>query len=99
MSTTTLRTPSATGAATRRNDPVAYLFVAFFTIPFFVFNILPVFFGAYVSLTRWSIVGTPRFIGLENYTRAINDPWVWLAFQNVLLYGLVIVPGVTALGL
>lgn len=99
MSTTTLGSPSATGAATRRNDPVAYLFVAFFTIPFFVFNILPVFFGAYVSLTRWSIVGTPRFIGLENYTRAFNDPWVWLAFQNVLLYGLVIVPGVTALGL
>jgi multiple sugar transport system permease protein len=99
MSSATLRSAPPTGASTRPNDPVAYLFVAFFTVPFFLFNILPVFFGAYVSLTRWSIIGTPRFIGLENFSRALADPWVWLAFKNVLLYGLVIVPGVTVLGL
>ena len=99
MSSATLRSAPPTGASSRRHDPVAYLFVAFFTVPFFVFNVLPVFFGAYVSLTRWSIIGTPRFIGLENFSRAFGDPWVWLAFKNVLLYGLVIVPGVTALGL
>ena len=39
MSSATLG--SRTASASRRNDPVAYLFVAFFAVPFFVFNILP----------------------------------------------------------
>jgi len=88
--------PAARGS---RIDAVGYLFVAFFAVPFFLFNVLPVIFGAYVSLTRWSIVGRPKFIGLENYIRAFDDPWVMVAFKNVLFYGLIIVPGVTVLGL
>ena len=83
----------------RRIDAVGYLFVAFFTIPFFLFNILPVFFGVYVGFTRWSIVGSPRWIGFDNYAQAFHDKWVWVGFQNVLLYGLLIVPSVTMLGL
>jgi multiple sugar transport system permease protein len=83
----------------RRIDAAGYLFVAFFTIPFFLFNILPVFFGIYVGFTRWSIVGSPRWIGFDNYTQAFHDKWVWVGFENVLLYGLLIVPSVTVLGL
>jgi multiple sugar transport system permease protein len=83
----------------RRVDKIGYLFVAFFTVPFFLFNILPVFFGIYVAFTRWSIVGSPRWIGFDNFTNALRDKWMWTAFENVLLYGLLIVPSVTALGL
>ncbi len=87
---------SATG---RKLDAVGYLFVAFFAIPFLVFNILPVFFGAYVAFTEWSIIGSPRWVGLENFREAFADEWVGVAFRNILLYGAIIVPGVTALGL
>ncbi|WP_158554780.1 carbohydrate ABC transporter permease [Methylovirgula sp. 4M-Z18] len=83
----------------RRVDFVGYLFVAFFSVPFFLFNILPVFFGIYVGFTRWSIIGSPRWVGLDNFTQAFNDRWVWVGFENVLLYGLLIVPSVTVLGL
>ncbi len=83
----------------RRIDAVGYLFVAFFSIPFFLFNIVPVFFGAYVAFTRWSIVGSPHWVGLDNFTNIVKDKWAWTAFGNVLLYGLIIVPSVTALGL
>ncbi|MBB3773449.1 multiple sugar transport system permease protein [Angulomicrobium tetraedrale] len=82
-----------------RVDRVGYLFVAFFSVPFFLFNILPVLFGVYVAFTRWSIVGSPRWVGTENFTRAFADPWVTVAFQNALIYGVLIVPGVTVLGL
>ncbi|MDQ0512456.1 carbohydrate ABC transporter permease [Ancylobacter amanitiformis] len=82
-----------------RVDRVGYLFVAFFAVPFFLFNILPVLFGVYVAFTRWSIVGSPRWVGTENFTRAFADPWVTVAFQNALLYGVLIVPGVSVLGL
>jgi multiple sugar transport system permease protein len=83
----------------RRADTVGYLFVAFFAVPFFAFNILPVFFGVYVAFSRWSIVGSPHWVGYDNFLAAFKDKWVWVAFENVLLYGLIIVPSVTVLGL
>lgn len=91
--------PASAGGSDRRVDRVGYLFVAFFTVPFFLFNILPVFFGVYVAFTRWSIVGSPRWIGTENFANALKDQWVSIAFRNALLYGLLIVPCVTVLGL
>jgi multiple sugar transport system permease protein len=89
----------STGDRERRVDKIGYLFVAFFTVPFFLFNILPVFFGIYVAFTRWSIVGSAHWIGIDNFTSALRDKWVWTAFENVLLYGLLIVPTITVLGL
>lgn len=56
-------------------------------------------FGTYVSLTEWSIIGQPKWIGFENYRDALTDEWVWVAFRNIILYALIIVPGVTILGL
>ena len=87
----------------RRDKPpidwVGYLFVAFFALPFLLFNIMPVLFGGFVAFTEWRIIGTPEWIGLENFTDAFADEWVWLAFRNVVFYALIIVPGVTILGL
>lgn len=80
-------------------DKAGYVLVAFFAIPFFLFNIMPVLFGFYVAFTRWSIVGAPKWEGLNNFTRAFNDQWVAVAFKNILFYGVIIVPGVTVLGL
>ena len=36
-----------------RTDWAGYAFVAFFTIPFLLFNVAPVLFGVYVSFTSW----------------------------------------------
>lgn len=84
---------------TQRLDGVAYVFVAFFTLPFLIFNVMPVFFGAYVAFTEWRIIGTPEWVGASNFETALADPWVAGAFRNVLVYALLIVPGVTCLGL
>ena len=83
----------------RTIDRAGYLFVALFAAPFLVFNIGPVFFGTYVAFTEWSIIGTPRWVGFENFREAFSDEWVGVAFTNILLYGAIIVPGVTVLGL
>jgi multiple sugar transport system permease protein len=80
-------------------DWAGYAFVGLFGIPFLLFNAGPVIFGAYVSFTEWSIVGDPVFIGLDNYREAWRDEWLHLAFVNVALYALIIVPGVVILGL
>lgn len=88
-----------TGPERHPIDRAGYVLVAFFAIPFFLFNVLPVLAGVYVSFTRWSIVGQPKWIGLDNYERALTDQWVGVAFRNVFAYGLIIVPCVTVMGL
>jgi multiple sugar transport system permease protein len=99
MTVSTVESLGGFGPSRRETDHAGYVMVAFFALPFFLFNILPVLFGVYVAFTRWSIVGAPKWIGLDNFTKAVGDQWVAVAFRNVFLYGLIIVPCVTVLGL
>lgn len=87
------------GGERQRIDWIGYVFVATFALPFLIFNLLPVFFGAYVAFTEWNIFGPPEWVGTQNFTDAWNDEWVWIAFQNVFVYALTIVPSVTILAL
>jgi multiple sugar transport system permease protein len=80
-----------------RTDWVGYVFVAFFTVPFLLFNIAPVFFGAYVAFTKWGIFGRPKWVGLQNFADAFRDEFVAIAFRNTVLYGFVIVPCVVVI--
>ena len=76
-----------------------YLFVAFFGLPFLCFNVMPVLFGLYVAFTEWSIIGEPKWVGLDNFATALNDEYLQTAFINVAFYAAIIVPGVVALGI
>ncbi|MFC4010538.1 carbohydrate ABC transporter permease [Nonomuraea purpurea] len=71
--------------------PSLLLFLAVIVVPFLM-NV-----GA--GFTRWSGVGTPRWIGLENYARLLRDERFWQSFQhNVgLIVAMAVVP--TAIGL
>ncbi|MEU4678341.1 sugar ABC transporter permease [Micromonospora sp. NPDC023737] len=53
----------------------------------------------YLSLTKWSGVGDPTFIGLENYRHLLHDQVFWTSFKNTLamIIAMVVVP--TLLGL
>jgi multiple sugar transport system permease protein len=48
---------------------------------------------------RLSRVLPVRFIGLENYVAALNDPMFWRALKNTLVITLVTVPGALMVGL
>lgn len=82
----------------RRIDWSAYAFLLPFFVPFFLFTVGAILFGAYVAFTDWRIVGQPQWVGLKNFNDAFSDPLVGKAFFNTLRYGLVIVPSVTILG-
>src|SRR5262249_13250224 len=101
--TATVAAPDRTTRALPRTDTepvdwVGYLFVAVFTLPFLLFNIAPIFFGAYVAFTKWGIFGKPRWIGLQNFRDAFKDEFVAIAFKNTILYGVIIVPSVVVIG-
>ena len=55
-----------------RTDWIGYVFIAFFAIPFVLFNIMPILFGIYVGFTDWSIIGTPNWVGIANFERAFR---------------------------
>jgi raffinose/stachyose/melibiose transport system permease protein len=71
--------------------PGAIAFTAVVAIPF----------GAnlYLSLTKWSGIGEPRWIGLDNYTRLLHDDVFWTSFRNTaaMVIAMVVVP--TLIGL
>ena len=82
-----------------RIDWHAYLFVLPFFVPFFLFQVLAIAFGLYVSFTQWGIVGSPKWLGLTNYLDALTNPDVPQAWWNTLRYGLMTVPSVIVLAL
>ncbi len=71
--------------------PGAVLFTAIIAVPF-VMNL-------YLSLTKWSGVGSPSWVGFDNYTKLFHDDVFWMSFRNTvaMIVAMVVVP--TLLGL
>lgn len=42
-------------------------------IIFAVFGIIPIMFGLYLAFTRWNLIGSPEFVGLDNF-KLLFDP-------------------------
>ncbi|MBE0455398.1 MAG: sugar ABC transporter permease [Roseovarius sp.] len=53
---------------------------------FLALKIAPLLYGGYLSLTQYSLLQPPRFIGLANYERLFNDPRAMQAFRVTLYY-------------
>ncbi|GAA1878230.1 carbohydrate ABC transporter permease [Asanoa iriomotensis] len=53
----------------------------------------------YLSLTKWSGVGDPTFIGFDNYTRLFQDEVFWTSFKNTvaMIVAMVVVPTLAGL--
>lgn len=62
----------------------AFGFLSPFFILFGIFGLLPILFTIYVSFFRWDLLGTPEFIGGENYVELIQDPQFYKALGNTL---------------
>ena len=63
-----------------------YLFIMPFFLLFLVFQLVPTLWAVYISLTEWRGIGTPEFIGLENYRKIFVDDMFWEAFANTIVY-------------
>jgi multiple sugar transport system permease protein len=83
----------------RRQTITAYLFILPGMALFLVWTLYPLLFSFVMSFAQWNLIKPSRFVGLENYTRALNDPVFWLALRNTISYTLITVPGQMILGL
>jgi multiple sugar transport system permease protein len=64
----------------------AFLYLAPFLIFFSIFQIYPIFYGLYISLTKWDLVSTPQFTGLTNYINIAKDSLFWTSLRNTIFF-------------
>ena len=76
-----------------------YLYLVPGTIGFLAVVMVPFVMNVVISFTEWSGVGSPEFVGLDNYRRLIHDELFWSAFEHSIwfVFAMAVVP--TALGL
>jgi multiple sugar transport system permease protein len=80
------------GPTERRNLRNGLLFISPWLIGFLVLGVFPILYTFYLSLTRYSGLRDPVFIGPQNYVRMVDDPLFWKAVYNTLYYTLLAVP-------
>ncbi|MDI3387971.1 sugar ABC transporter permease [Streptomyces sp. B-S-A8] len=62
----------------RRGDgALAAAFIAPALLGFLVFLLWPTLRGIYLSFTQFNLLTPPRWAGLDNYVRMVNDPVFW----------------------
>ena len=63
-----------------------FLYIAPFLIFFIIFQIYPIFYGMYISLTKWDLVSAPKFTGLTNYINLGKDTLFWTSLRNTVFF-------------
>lgn len=66
---------------------------------FAVFIVLPFLTNVAVSFTKWTGIGTPTLLGLDNYFKAFGDATFWASFRNnlYLIIGMTTIPTIIGL--
>lgn len=76
-----------------KETTAGYLFILPFILGFLAFSAIPILISLYLSFTDFDVLGTPKFIGLENYIRMFTqDAKVWKTFRVTFFYTVVSVP-------
>lgn len=83
----TPKTPEQRRRASGRNDlRTALVFILPALIGFGVFYLYPTIRGFYFSMTQYNILGTPKWVGFDNYVKIGKDPLFWNALGVTLEY-------------
>lgn len=76
----------------RKNTLTALSFIAPNFIGFFLFTLIPVIFSLILAFMKWDSFGTPKFVGLKNFSKMLNDDTFWISLKNTFLYTIGVVP-------
>ena len=72
-----------------REEVNAWVFVLPVVIGLLVFQVFPVLFSLYVSLTDWNLLSSPLWIGLQNYVDLFTiDPFFFSTLRNTVVFAL-----------
>jgi len=65
---------------------LGYLFFLPFGVFFVIFRLIPFVNAVKLSFYKWDILGTPKFIGLENFQKMLNDQTFWTSLWHTLYF-------------
>jgi multiple sugar transport system permease protein len=85
--------------AAGRDNKAAYLFLLPWLIGLFVITIGPLIASLYLSFTEYSLIEPPKWIGVQNFTRMLDDARLHNALKVTFIYVVVSVPLQLALAL
>jgi multiple sugar transport system permease protein len=72
----------------RSASPLA-LGVALFLLIFYgVIFVIPFGTSIWLSFQNWDFIVEPKYVGVRNYQRALNDPYFWKALRATLLFSI-----------
>ncbi|MFD0716198.1 carbohydrate ABC transporter permease [Paenibacillus sp. GCM10027626] len=73
-----------------------WIFILIATVPAFggyiLFTLYPNLLSVYYALLDWNGIREPRFVGFNNFIAMVEDPFVWRALKNNILYGAIVPP-------
>lgn len=78
--------------ATRRYKLIGFLYLTPALLFVLVFTVYPFIQMVWLSFNNWSLITPPRFVGIDNFTRAVNDKQFWVSLTYSLKYTLFITP-------
>ena len=92
--------PVAAGPRRRRDDrQVAWLFLLPVLIGFSVFYLYPTIRGTWYSLTDYSLLTSPKYVGGDNYAELVTDRQFWNSMKVTAYYVVVNIGSQTLLAL
>ena len=71
-----------------KKDWSHWFFLSPFLLVLFTFSLFPILFSIFLSFHSWNPVAgiqAMKFVGLENYQFAIEDPWLWKSLKNTFI--------------
>ncbi|MCL5257295.1 MAG: sugar ABC transporter permease [Chloroflexi bacterium] len=78
---------------------VAYLFLSPNLLFFFIFLVIPFFWVLWLTFNSGGILTPTKFVGLQNWSRVLQDPTAWRSLLNTLYYMAIAIPTVFAIGM
>jgi multiple sugar transport system permease protein len=82
-----------------RKQLIPYSFLLPSLIIMLIFGLIPFVHGIFLAFTRYPLLQSPTFVGLDNFARLANDPIFLASLKNTFIYMLVTVPIRLVIGL
>ncbi|MCB2305383.1 sugar ABC transporter permease [Clostridium estertheticum] len=75
------------------NNVTGYILIAPWLIGFLIMYAIPMVISLYFSFTKYNLLSTPKFIGIDNFKRMFfNDPSFWKSLGVTFYYVFMLVP-------
>jgi multiple sugar transport system permease protein len=82
-----------------RDNVIGYVFLLPFLIFLFVFMILPIFQGLYMSFFDWNVLTPPTYVGLDNFRTMFQESDFWSALWHTVYFVLISTLPLVVIGL